>query len=99
MSEPSLSKPFVKETHIKEPCVQEPGSRTTAANALGGDKPAEDGLEDPRVFAVVQEYMAQLEAGKNPGRAEYINRIPELSDAIGQCLEGLDIVRAEAPPC
>ncbi len=95
---PHLNTPQVNGPRISDPHMHDAGSRTTAANVLGGDKPADDGLEDPRVFAVVQEYMAELEAGKNPNRADYVNRVPELSGAIRQCLEGLEIVRAEAPP-
>ena len=83
--------------------MRDPGSRSTAgevplASGHSTDVPADDLLEDPRIFAVVQEYMTQLESGKNPNRAEYVSRYPELSDAVRQCLEGLEIVRAEAPP-
>jgi len=107
-----MNKPDFSEPEMRDPHMHDPGSRTTAANVFAGDKPVknapvedagvedaavEDHLEDPRVFAVVQEYMAQLESGKNPNRADYVNRIPELSDAVRQCLEGLEIVRAEAP--
>jgi serine/threonine protein kinase len=82
---------------MSEPVMSEQGSHPTAPYLPGGGKPADDVLEDPRIFAVVQEYMAQLESGRTPDRAAYVNRFPELSDAIRQCLEGLEIVRAEAP--
>ena len=77
--------------------MSEPGSHPIAPSVLGVDKPADDGLEDPRIFAVVQEYMSQLESGRTPDRAEFVSRFPELSDAVRQCLEGLEIVRAETP--
>jgi serine/threonine protein kinase len=77
--------------------MSEPGSRPAVDKVRSADKPADDVLEDPRIFAVVQEYMTQLESGKNPNRAEYVSRYPDLSDAIRQCLEGLEIVRAETP--
>lgn len=78
--------------------MSEPVSPSTAGDIRGAEKPAEDVLEDPRIFAVVQEYMSLLESGRNPNRAEFVGRYPELSDAIRQCLEGLEIVRAETPP-
>ena len=78
------------------PVPSSPGVR--AADPAEALQPAEDEMEDPRIFAVVQEYMEQLEAGKSPDRAEYMSRHPELSDAIRQCLEGLEIVHAETPP-
>jgi len=81
--------------------MSEPGSHPTASyapSAVPGDKkPADDALEDPRIFAVVQEYMSQLESGRRPDRSEFVNRFPELSDAVRQCLEGLDIVQSEVP--
>jgi hypothetical protein len=54
----------------------------------------QDFLDDPRVVDVVQEYMAQLDQGKSPDRGEYLKRFPELAGAIGQCLDGLEFVRA-----
>jgi serine/threonine protein kinase len=59
--------------------------------------PAGDALEDPRVVALVQEYLALAEQGKSPNRNDYVNRYPELAVAVQQCLDGLDLVRAEAP--
>jgi len=59
--------------------------------------PAGDALEDPRVVALVQEYLAVLEQGKSPNRNDYVNRYPELAVAVQQCLDGLDLIRAEAP--
>jgi serine/threonine protein kinase len=48
--------------------------------------------EDPRIVEVVQDYLAQLEKGEIPNRAAYVQRYPELAQAIEQCLEGLDLV-------
>jgi len=59
--------------------------------------PAGDALEDPRVVALVQEYMALLEQGKAPRREDFVNRYPELATTVQQCLDGLDMVRAETP--
>ncbi|HVX14041.1 MAG TPA: protein kinase [Pirellulales bacterium] len=56
-----------------------------------------DALDDPRVAAVVNEYLAELDLGRAPERSAYLNRFPELAGAIAQCLDGLDLVRATAP--
>jgi eukaryotic-like serine/threonine-protein kinase len=54
-------------------------------------------LDDPRVLAVVQEYMSELDSGRAPDRRSYLNRYPELAAAISQCLDGLELVRAAGP--
>jgi serine/threonine protein kinase len=77
--------------------MNEPGSQPSTRNFRDAAALPDDALEDPRIFAVVQEYMSQLESGGAPDRAAYVNRFPELSDAVRQCLEGLDFVRSEAP--
>jgi serine/threonine protein kinase len=56
-----------------------------------------EALDDPRVVEVVGEYLERLEQGLVPERGEYLNRYPELAAAIGQCLDGLEMVRAAAP--
>ncbi|HLJ09580.1 MAG TPA: serine/threonine-protein kinase, partial [Planctomycetaceae bacterium] len=58
--------------------------------------------DDPRLVQVVQEYLAQFEAGMNPDRQQFINRHPDLSAAIAECLDGLQLVhqamRSDPPP-
>ncbi|HET6882749.1 MAG TPA: serine/threonine-protein kinase [Pirellulales bacterium] len=54
-------------------------------------------LDDPRVLSVVEEYLAQLDLGRQPDRESYVNRYPELAGAVAQCLDGLDLVRAAGP--
>jgi serine/threonine protein kinase len=56
-----------------------------------------DALDDPRVLAVVQEYMSELDQGRQPDRGSYLSRYPELAGAISQCLDGLEMVRAAGP--
>ncbi len=53
--------------------------------------------EDPRIVEVVEEYLAQLEQGQTPDRSAFVARYPELAEAIAQCLDGLEIVRAGFP--
>ena len=59
--------------------------------------PEIDALDDPRVLAVVQEYMSELDQGHHPDRGAYLSRYPELAGAISQCLDGLEMVRAAGP--
>ena len=54
----------------------------------------QDHLDDPRVAEIVQEYMSQLDQGKNPDRQEYMSRVPGLAGAISACLDGLEMVRS-----
>ncbi|HEV3007265.1 MAG TPA: serine/threonine-protein kinase, partial [Pirellulales bacterium] len=56
-----------------------------------------DALDDPRVVEVVGEYLERLEQGLVPERGEFLQRYPELAAAIGQCLDGLEMVRTAAP--
>ncbi|MFN8856192.1 MAG: protein kinase domain-containing protein [Planctomycetaceae bacterium] len=50
-------------------------------------------LDDPRVLEVVQEYLAELERGRSPSREKYLARYPELTQAVRDCLDGLELVR------
>jgi serine/threonine protein kinase len=53
--------------------------------------------DDPRLMHAVHEYMQELEAGRRPDRQEWLTRYPDLREALGQCLEGLDILHRAAP--
>jgi WD40 repeat protein/serine/threonine protein kinase len=53
--------------------------------------------EDPRVIRAVQEYLALMEAGQKPDRAEFLVRHPEVAPALAECLAGLEFVQAAAP--
>ncbi len=55
------------------------------------------GLDDPRTLAAVEEYLAELEAGRQPDRRQFLARYPELADVLANCLDGLDFVRHTAP--
>jgi serine/threonine protein kinase len=62
----------------------------------GSSEPAS--LEDPRAIQAVQEYLAALEAGQKPDRREFARHYPEIAEALAECLEGLELVHAAAPP-
>src|SRR5262245_7226049 len=50
--------------------------------------------EDPRVFAVVQEYLAALEKGQRLERRELLARHPEIAEEVSECLDGLEFVHS-----
>jgi len=54
--------------------------------------------DDPRLMQAVQEYLAELEAGRRPNRREFLKRFPELQAPLAQCLDGLDFVHKAAAP-
>jgi hypothetical protein len=50
-----------------------------------------DPTDDPRVLQLAREYLAELEAGRRPDRGSYQRRYPELSQVVGECLDGLEL--------
>ncbi len=56
----------------------------------------DEGAEDPRVFAAVQEYLAAIEAGQPISRREMLARYPEIAAELGRCLDGLAFMQAAA---
>ncbi len=66
------------------------------------EHPDADPTDDPRVLAIAQEYLHALECGQSPNRSNYLRRHPELSDVIGECLDGVELAhgvgRAMNPP-
>ena len=49
-------------------------------------------VEDPRVSAILQEYLSELERGHRPERAAFLARHPELAGPLGEALDGLEFV-------
>ncbi|MFG0240009.1 MAG: hypothetical protein ACF8CY_02980, partial [Gimesia chilikensis] len=50
--------------------------------------------EDSRVIEISREYLALLEAGKQPEKGPFIERYPELSEVVTECLEGIDLAHS-----
>lgn len=75
---------------MNEPDLRRPP--LSAPSEEAGDDP----MDDPRVVAAVEEYLAELEAGRIPDRAALLRRVPELAEAVRACLDGVDLVRAGA---
>ena len=45
----------------------------------------------------VQEYLRELESGRRPDRRHWLDRYPDLAEALNQCLDGLELVHQAAP--
>lgn len=54
--------------------------------------------EDPRVAAVLQEYLSDLESGRFPDRSVYLARHPELSATLAEAFDSLDFVHGALRP-
>ena len=52
--------------------------------------------DDPRLAQAVREYLKELESGQRPDRRRWLERYPDLADALGQCLDGLELVHRAA---
>lgn len=63
-------------------------------NDSDGDAITDSMMDDPRVLEVVNAYQHELDQGRHPDRKQYIQRYPDVSSAVKQCLEGLDLVRS-----
>jgi eukaryotic-like serine/threonine-protein kinase len=68
----------------------------TATTRLAGTSmpPA---TEDPRIIQALEEYSAELKAGRKPDRRDFQAHYPDIADALGECLEGLEFVQEVAP--
>ena len=53
--------------------------------------------EDSRVIHALEEYLEVREAGKIPGREEFLARHSDVVGQLASCLDGLDFVHAMAP--
>ncbi len=47
-------------------------------------------LDDPRVVAALDEYLAALEAGQRPNRQEFLSRHSAIAAALAECLAGME---------
>jgi eukaryotic-like serine/threonine-protein kinase len=55
------------------------------------------GPDDPRVVEAVEEYLAELEAGRLPDRQRFLARYPDLAEVLAECLDALQFVHDSAP--
>jgi eukaryotic-like serine/threonine-protein kinase len=61
------------------------------------EAPPPDPLADPRVFQAIQDYQAEIDAGRRPDRAEFVSRYPDVAEEVAGCLDGFDFLRAASP--
>jgi serine/threonine protein kinase/cytochrome c-type biogenesis protein CcmH/NrfG len=54
-------------------------------------------LEDSSVIAAVREYLAALEAGRQPDRDAFLARYHAIAGALAEVLDGLEFMHAAAP--
>jgi hypothetical protein len=54
-------------------------------------------LEDPRIVIAMEEYQTALDAGHEPDWREFLDRHPELTPILAECLEGLAFVHQMGP--
>jgi serine/threonine protein kinase/WD40 repeat protein len=51
-----------------------------------------EALDDPRVTRALEDYLAALEAGRPPDRAEFLARHSGIAPALASCLAGLEVL-------
>ncbi|QDV35423.1 serine/threonine-protein kinase [Tautonia plasticadhaerens] len=67
-----------------------------------GDPPTEShagpasSRSDSRVTAALERYLSEIEAGRKPDRAAFLALHPGIAEELGDCLDGLDLVRSAA---
>jgi serine/threonine protein kinase/WD40 repeat protein len=49
------------------------------------------------VVKALEEYTAELEAGRTPCREDYLSRMPEIAEILIECFDALEFVRGVAP--
>lgn len=53
--------------------------------------------DDPRMLQAAREYLAELEAGRQPDRKNYLQRYPDLAVALEDCFDGIDMAQSLRP--
>jgi serine/threonine protein kinase/Flp pilus assembly protein TadD len=54
-------------------------------------------LDDPRVIAALDEYMAAVEAGRCPDRDAFLARYSSVAGVLAACLDGMDVLHTLEP--
>ena len=54
-------------------------------------------LEDSRILRLSREYLAELEAGRQPDRKAYLARVPDVADELEEYLEGIELAQTLRP--
>jgi serine/threonine protein kinase len=75
-----------------DPALSEAASMRSTSISLSGF--AQD---DPRVIAALEAYLEALRAGHPWSRDEFLALHPEIAEALGQCLSGLEFIQNAVP--
>ena len=70
-----------------------PSNGNEEADATRDIDPSEH-MDDPRLLAAVQEYMAAIESGRRPNRQEFLARHSDIALDLSHCLQGLAFVNS-----
>src|SRR5690242_8947193 len=54
------------------------------------DPSRQPALDDPRVIAALDEYLAALETGQRPDREEFLTRHAAVAAPLAECLDGME---------
>lgn len=76
-----------------------PNKLSPSADPLPDDAdPCDSSIpDDPRLAQAAQEYLKELESGRRPDRRRWLEQYPDLAEALGQCLDGLELVHQASP--
>jgi serine/threonine protein kinase len=58
---------------------------------------SEPELDDPRVVAALEQYLAAIEAGERPNRQAFLARHADVAEALAECLDGIEALHVAAP--
>ena len=61
------------------------------------DTQARLGAQESQLALAVEAYLAALEGGQQPDRAEFVAHYSEIAEDLGKCLEGLELVHRVGP--
>src|SRR2546430_6489666 len=67
-------------------------SRAPPSEVPAADSNRPAGADDRRVAAALQQYLADLEAGRRPDRTALLARHPELAPTLAEAMDGLDFL-------
>jgi serine/threonine protein kinase len=59
---------------------------------MNADENTGPALDDPRLVAALDEYLAALEAGGRPDRQEFLARHAEIAGPLAECLDGMEFL-------
>jgi serine/threonine protein kinase len=76
--------------------LSDPNRTLIVPRSLAQPEESSPAWEDPRLLPAVQEYLAELEAGRKPNRQEFLARHPEIASELAECLDGLTFVHSAA---